>query len=83
MSEQVSTNTKVHGAAEECLPTSRRVPGSTPGEMSEAQVQTDVQFEVETTNNEELPQLRLYDQTPTADRKTAKRPCTELSPIKE
>ena len=77
MSEQVSTNTKVHGAVEECLPTSRRVPGSTPGEMSEAQVQTEVQFEVE------LPQLRLYDQTPTADRKTAKRPCTELSPIQE
>ena len=27
--------------------------------------------------------MRLYDQTPTADRKTAKRPCTELSPIHE
>ena len=83
MSEQVSANTEVHGAVEECLPTNRRVPGSTPGEIPDANVQSGAQFEVENTSNEELPQLRLYDQTPTVDRKTAKRPCTELSPINE
>ena len=79
MAENVEHNGPVVG----CETGNLKVPGSTPGELP-------TEFEVETDANKnkdnEMPTLRPYDQTPITPgerRNTAKRPCTELSPINE
>ena len=79
MAENVEHNGPVVG----CETGNLKVPGSTPGELP-------TEFEVETDaykkKDNEMPTLRPYDQTPITPgerRNTAKRPCTELSPINE
>ena len=79
MAENVVSN----GPVEACETGNRKVPGSTPGELP---AEFEVEKDVNSRNVNAMPTLRPYDQTPITlgERKnSAKRPCTELSPITE